>query len=106
MINKCVVVLANPMSKTISRLSIEVSSVLRHLIDWFELYAILKLDFYLNASFGQVDAEGQVLSHAHVWVLCLLKGLLQSLQLGHCERRPTAPLFLLVSVTGLEKKLC
>lgn len=56
---------------------------------------------HLNASFRQVDTHSEPLSHTDVWVLRLLEGFLQSLQLGHRERCAAAALLLLVSVPGL-----
>lgn len=60
---------------------------------------------HLNASLGQVDADSQPLPHADIWVLCLLEGFLQSLQLRHCERRAAAALLLLVAIPSLQNKL-
>lgn len=60
---------------------------------------------HLNASLRQVDADSQSLPHAHVGVLCLLEGFLQSLQLRHCEGRAAAALLLLVSIPSLQNKL-
>lgn len=60
---------------------------------------------HLYASLRQVDADGQPLSHADVWVLRLLEGFLQSLQLRHRERRAAAALLLLVAVPSLQNQL-
>lgn len=60
---------------------------------------------HLYASFRQVNGERQPLSHAHVWVLGLLEGFLQRLQLWHGEGGAAAPLFLLVAIPSLQNKL-
>lgn len=60
---------------------------------------------HLYASLRQVDADGQPLPHADVWVLCLLEGFLQGLQLRHRERRAAAALLLLVAVPSLQNQL-
>lgn len=52
---------------------------------------------YLHSSFRQVGAHGQTFTHHHIWVVGLLEGLLQSLQLLGSEGRPTAAL---LSVLG------
>lgn len=71
---------------------------------WFQLYSQVLggVCSHLNASLWQIDADSQPLSHANIWILCLLEGLLQSLQLGHRERRAAAALFLLVSIASLQ----
>lgn len=60
---------------------------------------------HLYASLGQVDGEGQPLSHGDVRVLGLLEGLLQRLQLRHRERRAAAPLLLVAAVASLQDEL-
>lgn len=60
---------------------------------------------HLNASFGQVDADSQPLSHADIWVLSLLESFLKSLQLRHRERCSAAALLLLVPISSLKNEL-
>lgn len=58
---------------------------------------------YLDSGFRQVCAHGQPLSHHHIWVVSLLEGLLQRLQLLGGEGRATSPLFaVLGSITCLQ----
>lgn len=58
---------------------------------------------YLDSGFRQVCAHGQPLSHHHIWVVSLLEGLLQGLQLLGSEGRATPPLFaVLGSITCLQ----
>lgn len=60
---------------------------------------------HLYTSFGQVDGERQPLPHANIWVLRLLEGLLQSLQLRHGEGGAAAALLLLVAIPSFQNKL-
>lgn len=60
---------------------------------------------HLYTGFGQVDGESQPLSHANIWVLRLLEGLLQSLQLRHGEGCAAAALLLLVAKPSFQNKL-
>lgn len=60
---------------------------------------------HLYASLRQVDGEGQPLPHADVWVLALLEGFLQRLQLRHAEGGAAAALLLLVAVPSLQNQL-
>lgn len=60
---------------------------------------------HLYASLRQVNGEGQPLSGADVWVLALLEGLLQRLQLRHGEGGAAAALLLLVAVPSLQNQL-
>lgn len=58
---------------------------------------------HLDSRLGQVGAHGQSLTHHHVWVVCLLKGFLQGLELLCGEGRATPPLLaMLRAVTSLE----
>lgn len=67
--------------------------------------ALVGVCSHLYASLRQVDADGQPLSHTDIWVLCLLEGFLQRLQLRHSERRAAAALLLLVAVPSLQNEL-
>lgn len=60
---------------------------------------------HLYTGFGQVDGESQPLSHANIWVLRLLEGLLQSLQLRHGEGGAASALLLLVAKPSFQNKL-
>lgn len=60
---------------------------------------------HLYTGFRQVDGESQPLSHANIWVLRLLEGLLQSLQLRHSEGGAAAALLLLVAKPSFQNKL-
>lgn len=58
---------------------------------------------YLDARLGQVGAHGQTFTHHHVWIVGLLEGFLQGLQLLGGEGRPTPPLLsVLGAIPGLE----
>lgn len=72
-----------------------------HINDYRHIIAVSSCA-HLYAGLGQVDADGQPLSHTHIWILCLLEGLLQSLQLRHSERCAAAALLLLVAIPGLQ----
>lgn len=77
---------------------------------WEPLYVLLNIPSgkaiqcqYLDSGFRQVCAHGQPLPHHHVWVVSLLEGLLQGLQLLGGESRATSPLFaVLGSITCLQ----
>lgn len=71
----------------------------------FYFKIILEVCSHLNASLGQVYTNSQPLSHANIWVLRLLEGFLQSLQLRHCECSAAAALLLLVAIASLEDEL-
>lgn len=60
---------------------------------------------HLYTGFRKVDGESQPLSHANIWVLGLLEGFLQSLQLRHCESGAAAALLLLVAIPSFQNKL-
>lgn len=60
---------------------------------------------HLYASLRQVNGESQPLSHVDIWVLGLLEGFLQRLQLGHGEGGAAAALLLLVAIPSLQNKL-
>lgn len=58
---------------------------------------------YLHPGLGQVGAHGQPLPHHHIWIVGLLEGLLQRLQLLRGEGRAAAPLLaVLRAVTSLQ----
>lgn len=58
---------------------------------------------YLHSGLGQVGAHGQSLPHHHIWVVGLLEGLLQRLQLLGSEGRAAAALLaVLGAVTSLQ----
>lgn len=50
---------------------------------------------YLNSDFREVHLHGQLLSTVHVWVVGLLEGTLQLMQLVGGESGAVAPVFLL-----------
>lgn len=58
---------------------------------------------YLHAGFRQVGTHGQPLTHHHIWVVSLLEGLFQSLELLSRERSAAAALFsVLGAIAGLQ----
>lgn len=58
---------------------------------------------YLHAGLGQIGTHGQPLAHHHIWVMSLLEGLLQGLELLGCECRATTTLFaVLGAIAGLQ----
>lgn len=58
---------------------------------------------YLHSGLGQVGAHGQPLPHHHIWVVGLLEGLFQRLQLLRGEGRAAAALLaVLGAVTSLQ----